>query len=142
MKAIINNKEYNVKVIDDNYNETSVEVKILDGTFAGKCAIVRVENLISNTEDLALVIENLETLIEETFEDENLNITSDGDYVFINTGKYQINILVSYENEKIEYYIDTENINKKSYDIYENKYKNAKTVKTLKGVIGYVKRFI
>lgn len=48
MKAIINNKEYKVKMIDenyDNYNEL-VEVEIIEGVFASKRAIIKVSDLI------------------------------------------------------------------------------------------------
>ena len=48
MKAIINNKEYKVKMIDENYDSYNglVEVKIVEGVFAGKCAIVNETDLI------------------------------------------------------------------------------------------------
>ena len=48
MKAIINNKEYKVKIIDENYDNYNglVEVKIVEGVFAGKCAIVNETDLI------------------------------------------------------------------------------------------------
>ena len=48
MKAIINNKEYKVKMIDENYDNYNglVEVKIVEGVFAGKCAIVNETDLI------------------------------------------------------------------------------------------------
>ena len=47
MKAIINNKEYKVKMIDENYDNYNglVEVKIVEGVFAGKCAIVNETDL-------------------------------------------------------------------------------------------------
>lgn len=47
MKANINNKLYKVKVINSNYNNHSIEVKILEGTFAGKCAIVEKSDLVT-----------------------------------------------------------------------------------------------
>lgn len=46
MKARINNDVVEVKVIDSNYNEHASEVKILSGTFQGKCTIVENEDLI------------------------------------------------------------------------------------------------
>ena len=48
MKAIINNKEYKVKVIDDNYDSYNdlIEVEIVEGVFASKRAIVKKSDLI------------------------------------------------------------------------------------------------
>ena len=48
MKAIINNKEYKVKMIDENYDSYNelVEVEIIEGVFASKRAIVKETDLI------------------------------------------------------------------------------------------------
>lgn len=46
MKAKINNKEISVRIINQNYNEYSVEVEILEGTFKGKYTIVDKKDLI------------------------------------------------------------------------------------------------
>lgn len=48
MKAIINNKEYKVKMIDENYDSYNelVEVEIVEGVFASKRAIVKESDLI------------------------------------------------------------------------------------------------
>jgi hypothetical protein len=39
-------QELEVRVINSNYNDHAVEVKILEGTFSGKCAIVEKSDLV------------------------------------------------------------------------------------------------
>lgn len=48
MKAKINNQILRVQIINNNYNDHAVEVKILEGTFSGKCAIVEKADLITS----------------------------------------------------------------------------------------------
>lgn len=47
MKANINGKTLEVKVINANYNETMAEVKVLEGTFKGVCTVVNNNDLIT-----------------------------------------------------------------------------------------------
>ena len=66
MKANIDNKVLEVKVIDANYNENSVEVELLEGNFKGYRAIVKKEDLVQETKKASAKLEVVK------FEDENI----------------------------------------------------------------------
>ena len=149
IKAKINNKILKVKIVDTNYNDDSVEVIIQEGTFKGRYAIILKSDIIDNRIESA--IEYLENTISNTYEDIN-NLSSDinqcdeevfGD-IYLDTYKnLSIYISVSIdENNNLTYDCSSKNNNRKEYDIYEDEYKNKKTVKTAKGVLGYIKKFV
>ena len=45
-KNIVLGKEIEIIIIDSNYSDDCVEVKIMEGCFAGKCVIVKKEDLV------------------------------------------------------------------------------------------------
>lgn len=55
-KNIVCGKELQVEVINTNYNEHAVEVKILEGNFTGKCAIVEKKDLVLDKHSISTKI--------------------------------------------------------------------------------------
>lgn len=73
MKAKIDNKIVTVKMINANYNDTSAEVELLEGTFQGRRAIVNKCDIIKEVK----TIKDLEKLITNNIdmaELENYNL--------------------------------------------------------------------
>ncbi|WP_346938135.1 hypothetical protein [uncultured Clostridium sp.] len=73
MKAKIDNKIVTIKMVNANYNESSAEVELLEGTFQGRRAIVNKCDIIEEIK----TIKQLETLVRNNIdiaELENYNI--------------------------------------------------------------------
>ncbi len=85
MKAIINGKEVRVEIIDKNYNDTMSEVKILEGTFAGKYTTVSKEDVLTETKKTksSARIEKSGRGREEDFENNCTHFTDDSVYYYI-----------------------------------------------------------
>jgi hypothetical protein len=110
MKANINNQILDVEVINANYNNHASEVKILEGTFSGKCTIVENTDLVADKYTVSFKSKsyNTESKYERTFElsdnkrylDFDLTITSENE----DTAYYVLNKISSYMEAELKEY--------------------------------------
>lgn len=142
-KNIIIGKEVAVEIIDAQYNETSVEVKILEGNFAGKCAIVNNNDIVkyevevSMEEQLAELCKEMEVEFEYS------------DYGVVIKGiDYTIFVDVDEDAKEFDLCTLNNNINwsaKADEDVYfemSSAYKNKVSRKTIKAVKSYIENYV
>ena len=143
-KNIIVGKEVEVKVIDANYGENMVEVKIAEGTFAGKCAIVKNEDLVVEEVELSME-QQVVALCEEMKVDYSNGIENE-----IVVEGYDYTIYINIDEEERTFDMSTLNTNinwedKADEDVYfdmSDAYKNQVSRKTLKAVKSYIEKYV
>lgn len=97
--------------------------------------------------------EKLVDIIDILYKEDITNFSIDYDicdnetfgHIYFETYKnFAVSICVSYDYDidKLIFELDTRNLNRKQYGIYEDMNKNKKTVKTLKGVLGYIEKYM
>lgn len=142
-KNIIIGQEIEVKIIDAKYNEDCVEVRILEGNFKGRCAIVQ---------KIDLVLDIIEITREDQVVDlcENMGLNFDNSIeneIVIEADDYRIYVSIL---EDCCFHMSTLNKNidwqkKCDEDIYfdmSQAYKNETIRSTIKAVENYIKKYI
>lgn len=143
-KNIIIGKEVVVNIIDSEYNETSVEVKIMEGNFAGRCAIVNKKDIVKYEVELSMEEQVIELCneMEVEFDNgiENEIVVEGVDYtVYINIDEEEGTYDLSTLNTNINW------DNKADEDVYfdmSSAYKNQVSRKTLKAVKSYIEKYV
>lgn len=141
---IIIGKEVEVNIIDANYNETSVEVKIAEGQFKGACAIVNKNDIVKYEVELTMeeqVVELCEQMgVDYTNGIENEVVVEGFDYtIYINIDEEAGTFDMSTLNNNIDWEAKEED------DVYfdmSDAYKNSVSRKTLKAVKSYIERYV
>jgi hypothetical protein len=106
MKANINNQVLTIEVINSNYNNHASEVKILEGTFSGKCAIVENSDLITDKYTVSFKAEKYES--ENSYE-KTLELSNNQRYLDFNLEiKSENEDTANYIFDKIANYIESE----------------------------------
>lgn len=139
MKANINNQILRVQIMNDNYNDHSVEVKILEGTFKGKCTIVEQSDLITPAK---LTLNQLVKLVKSEINVSDLEQNILEELISVDTMEtiqYNVNFLVSLNSKEYETF---------KYSTYAEEYNNIEytklsiLTKTIEAIIDGEKRTI
>lgn len=141
---IIIGKEVEVNIIDANYNETSVEVKIVEGQFKGACAIVNKNDIVKYEVELTME-EQVVELCEQMGIDYSNGIQ---DEIVVEGFDYIVYIRVDEETKTFDMSTLNTNVDwdaKEAEDIYfdmSDAHKNQVSRKTLKAVKNYIERYV
>lgn len=105
LKAMIDNKIVKVKIIDNNYNDDSKEVQILEGTHKDKYAIINNNDIIIDTyKDLVKLCKLDIVNIEEIQEHHFAELISNSTYNTIKKFSQKCNLSKSDYYKLLEYY--------------------------------------
>lgn len=144
IKAVVDNKVVEVLEVveyENGYQDDLVEIFFMFNGVARVGAVIRKSDLI--IEEVSAVdkkVAELLNLIEtELCEEAIVDAYEDGTWLYVESDTYTINIFVDDE----EFSLSTlHNDNYKNYGVYDEKYRNVATRKSIKGVVNYIKRFV
>lgn len=141
---IIIGKEVEVVIIDANYSETLVEVKIAEGQFKGACTIVNKNDIVNYTVALTM-----EEQVVELCKEMEVNYSNGVENEVIVEGlDYIVYINIDEEQQAFNMCTLNTNINwqtKQDEDIYfdmASAYKHNVSKKTLKAVKNYITKYV
>lgn len=151
--ANIIGKPVQCKIIDANYNDTMVEVQIIEGTFKNKYTVASKENIVKiitkttkddvNVQALKIAMDN------NNIDSYSINGFDYGSQIVIEGCNYNVYVDVFNEEYEEVFSLSTLNTNihynGKEYDVYFNSsdmFKNICTRKSIKSVISYIEKYM
>lgn len=121
MKAKIDNKVLRVEMVDNNYNDHASEVRILDGTFAGRlCIVENTDLIVPPTLTLAQLVKLAKNSIEDLNDLEEHYFTELISQEILETIEYNVSNLVKLS------YNDSEEF---KYNYYREEYRDIEYVR-------------
>lgn len=127
------------KIINPNYNETSIEVEIIEGNFKGSYVIVNLVDVIVENEEIKQEgnTQELINILDLNNIDFVLSHCDNNSHICIEGNRHEIYIDV----DESGYYGSTKHL-EKEIGLYEDTYKNSRAMLKVNTVIKYIEKYL